>query len=196
MTRDAAKAAIRRAARERRRAVSAQRDASSDGERLARGVLALTDALGLRTGTTVASYESVAAEPPTAAANAALAARGIRVLVPVTEPDLDLDWTDLTDDARGPLGRGAVGSAGLVIAPGLTVDRSGTRMGQGGGSYDRALPRRRSGVPVVVLLHPGEFVPDDAPPLPRAPHDVPVDAVLTVDGLTPLAPASGGGVSR
>ncbi len=61
-------------------------------------------------------------------------------------------------------------------------------MGQGGGCYDKALPRRRAGVPVVVLLHPGELLGPDDEPLPREPHDVPVDAVLTADGVTDLRP--------
>ena len=59
-------------------------------------------------------------------------------------------------------------------------------MGQGGGCYDRALPRRHPGVPVVVLLHPGEVLGDDEPPLPRREHDQPVDAVVTADGLVDL----------
>ncbi len=82
-----------------------------------------------------------------------------------------------------------MGLADLVLAPGLAVDASGTRMGQGGGCYDRALPRRRPGVPVVVLLHPGELLGGDDEPLPRDPHDQPVDAVLTAASLTDL-PAS------
>jgi 5-formyltetrahydrofolate cyclo-ligase len=74
-----------------------------------------------------------------------------------------------------------VGDADLVLAPGLAVDGRGTRLGQGGGCYDRALPRRRAGVPVLVLLHPGEREADDV--LPREAHDVPVDGVVTADGI-------------
>ena len=55
-------------------------------------------------------------------------------------------------------GTDAVALADVVLAPGLAVDHQGTRMGQGGGCYDRALPRRRPGTPVLVVLHPGELL--------------------------------------
>ncbi|GGL34718.1 ligase [Phycicoccus endophyticus] len=180
------KAARRQALRARRQALVAARDEAADAAALASGALALAADHGLGAGAVLLSYESLPGEPPTGPLNAALVAAGARVLVPVTLPDLDLEWTDLSDPARALLGRGAVALADLVLAPGLAVDPTGTRMGQGGGCYDRALPRRRPGVPVVVLLHPGELLAADEEPLPRASHDVPVDAVLTADGPTDL----------
>ncbi len=142
--------------------------------------------LGLGGGAVVTSYVAVPGEPPTAPLNAALAAHGIRVLVPITLPDFDLDWHDATDSTASPLGPDAVALADVVLAPGLAVDQHGTRMGQGGGCYDRALPRRRPGTPVVVVLHPGELVDGTGSPLPRQPHDQPVDAVVTAEGVTDL----------
>ena len=73
-------------------------------------------------------------------------------------------------------------------------------MGQGGGCYDKALPRRSPGTAVVVLLHPGELLDPDGTLL-REVHDQPVDAVLTADGLVDLGlttwrhppPAAGSG---
>ena len=88
------------------------------------------------------------------------------------------DRCDASDPRQTRLGLDAVATADLVLAPGLAVDSRGTRMGQGGGCYDRALPRRRPGVPVVVLLHPGEVLGEDEAPLPRREHDQPVDAVF------------------
>ncbi|AKT50220.1 5-formyltetrahydrofolate cyclo-ligase [Arsenicicoccus sp. oral taxon 190] len=135
-------------------------------------------------GGTVTSYESWPVEPGTRALNSALVAAGYRVVVPVTLPGLDLDWRPLDatdDDEAARLGLHGIAEADLVLAPGTAVDRSGIRLGQGGGCYDRALPRRRPGVPVVTVLHPGELV---AEPLPRAEHDQPVDAVLTAQGVT------------
>ena len=149
-------------------------------------MLDLLEDLGLGAGAVVTSYTSVPGEPPTGAVNDALAGAGIRVLLPVTLPDLDLDWCDASDPRQTRLGLDAVATADLVLAPGLAVDLRGTRMGQGGGCYDRALPRRHPGVPVVVLLHPGEVLGDDEPPLPRREHDQPVDAVVTADGLVDL----------
>lgn len=69
----------------------------------------------------------------------------------------------------------------MAIVPALAVDTSGTRLGQGGGCYDRVLPMLPTGAPVLVLLHPGEHTSE---PLPREPHDVPVTTVVTAAGIT------------
>jgi len=180
---ESAKAQRRRTLRAGRRERVARRDPVADGERLAAAALDVVDRLGLAAGAVVLSYGSVPGEPPTGPMNAALATRGLRVLLPITEPDLDLDWHDAEDPLSTPLGRQAPAGADLVLAPGLSVDPSGARMGQGGGCYDRALPRRRAGVPVLVLLHPGELLAPEDPPLPREEHDVPVDGVLTAEGV-------------
>jgi 5-formyltetrahydrofolate cyclo-ligase len=186
MARHPVKSARRSALRARRRTVSAGRDLHADGAALAGHVIHLVGDLGLGPGDVVTSYAAVPGEPPTAAVNAGLAAHGIRVLLPITLADLDLDWHDAADPAATPLGTDAVALADLVLAPGLAADPSGTRMGQGGGCYDKALPRRGPGTPVVVLLHPEELLGRDDEPLPREAHDVPVDAVLTAEGVTDL----------
>ncbi len=200
MSPSAEKSARRRALRAERRARAATRDAAVDDRALAEHVGTLVEELGLGPGAVVTSYAAVPGEPPTAAVNSGLAARGIRVLLPVTLPNLDLDWHDLSDPGEVPLGLHAIALADLVLAPGLAVDGWGTRMGQGGGCYDKALPRRSPGTAVVVLLHPGELVEAGAT-LPREAHDQPVDAVVTADGLVDLGitgwrrppPAAGSG---
>jgi 5-formyltetrahydrofolate cyclo-ligase len=186
MARDPVKTARRATLRTRRRDLAAARDTGQDDLALAAHVRTLVDELALRPGSVVTSYAAIAGEPPTAAVNAFLTAHGIRVLLPITLADFDLDWHDAADALERRLGPEAVSAADLVLAPGLAVDRTGTRMGQGGGCYDRVLPRRRAGVPVIVLLHPGELVADDEPPLPREAHDQPVDAVLTAEGVVDL----------
>ncbi|MFL6079435.1 MAG: 5-formyltetrahydrofolate cyclo-ligase [Ornithinibacter sp.] len=186
MARNPEKSARRAELRTRRRALAATRDTAADGTRLADHVLGLLDELGLRAGAVATSYVAVPGEPPTAALNAALTAHGIRVLVPITLPDFDLDWADASDPGVAPLGTDAVALADVVLAPGLAVDHRGTRMGQGGGCYDRALPRRRPGAPVIVVLHPGELLDASARRLPHEAHDQPVDAVVTADGVTDL----------
>lgn len=180
----------RRALREERRAVAARRDLAADGVGLAGHALDLLRRLGVRAGDTVTLYESLPVEPATGALTAALHAAGIRVLMPVTEPDFDLDWFDAADPARRPLGREAVREVRVALVPGLGVDRTGVRLGQGGGCYDRALPRLAPGTPRVVLLHPGE-VHDDA--LPRDAHDEPVTHWLTADGWGEVAEGVGDG---
>lgn len=74
------------------------------------------------------------------------------------------------------LGLTALQGASLIIAPTLMVDRSGTRLGRGGGWYDRALGRRSPHALTVAVCWPWEVAED---PLPREAHDIPVDAVLT-----------------
>ena len=186
MARDPVKTARRASLRARRRDRAAARDTARDDHDLAGHVGALVDTLGLGPGSVVTSYASIPGEPPTARLNAMLAERGIRVLLPITLPDLDLDWHDAADPGEQPLGREAVAAVDLILAPGLSVDHSGTRMGQGGGCYDRALTRCDPRPPTVVLLHPGELVAVDDAPLPREPHDRGVDAVLTAQGLVDL----------
>lgn len=175
------KRSLRKALRAQRRQIAGERNLPIDDTALADHVLALLADSGLGAGSTVTLYESLPVEPPTVAAITALRARGVRVLVPITLSDLDLDWADAADPDRAPLGLDAIAQADLVLAPGLSVDRARTRMGQGGGCYDKALPRRRPGTQVVVVLHPEEF-PGSF--LPREPHDIPVDGVVTADGLT------------
>jgi 5-formyltetrahydrofolate cyclo-ligase len=59
--------------------------------------------------------------------------------------------------------------------PGLAVSMTGDRLGQGGGSYDRALGRVPVGTPVVVLLYDEEV----GLPVPVDSHDRPVTAAAT-----------------
>ena len=178
------KGEIRRLLRARRRELAATRDLTADGAALAAHLLADPPAgwPGAAPGTgptTVLSYESLPHEPPTAAVNTALQSAGHRVLVPITLPDMRLEWCDLADPDRTPLGIDSPTRADLVLTPALAVDTAGTRLGQGGGCYDRVLPMLAEGTPFVVLLHPGEVTDE---PLPADPHDMPVALVLTADG--------------
>ncbi|WP_433792248.1 5-formyltetrahydrofolate cyclo-ligase [Actinoplanes sp. CA-252034] len=80
----------------------------------------------------------------------------------------------------GPrLGVEAVCSVDLLLVPALAVGNDGTRMGRGGGSYDRVLARLPEPGPLVVaLLHDGE----DIVSVPAEPHDRRVHAVITPTG--------------
>ncbi len=131
----------------------------------------------------VAGYLPMRTEPGSVELLTALHELGARVLVPVTRPDRDLDWTAWTPTSAGPaLGVDAIGVAGLVLLPALAVAADGTRLGRGGGSYDRALARCRPGTALVALLFEGELVDR----LPRDPWDRAVTAVVTPGGWTDL----------
>ncbi len=142
--------------------------------------------LGGRRPGTITAYESWASEPPTQALLTGLQDAGWRVLVPDTLPDLRLSWHDVADP-QVDLGIDAVAQADLLLIPALAVDLAGYRLGQGGGCYDRTLPLRRAGAPVVAMIFEHELV--DA--VPREAHDLPVDAVLTGAGVAERDPATG-----
>ncbi|WP_456826330.1 5-formyltetrahydrofolate cyclo-ligase [Cellulomonas sp. P5_E12] len=141
----------------------------------------------------VSVYASRVTEPGTGPLLEALAARGVRVLMPVLGSGLQRDWAEYAgpDDLRerapgrppepgGPtLGAAALADADVVIAPALAIDTTGARLGQGGGWYDRALEHLRPGVPVVALVFPEELYDAGSRPLPRERHDRLVDAVAT-----------------
>lgn len=167
-------------------------DVEAAGERLARGARELAE---LAEASTVAAYVSVGREPGTRALLDALRANGARVLLPVLLPDNDLDWAAYEGAERlakagrglleptGPrLGTEAVCAADVVLLPGVAVDGRGMRLGRGGGSYDRVLARlARAGADpaLVVLLYANEVVAR----VPEEPHDHPVHAVVTPEGV-------------
>jgi 5-formyltetrahydrofolate cyclo-ligase len=142
---------------------------------------------------TVAGYVPMPGEPGGAQLPEVLAAVCGRLLLPVVLPDRDLDWARYDGDLRpaafgvlepagSRLGPAAVAQADLVVVPALAVDRTGVRLGRGGGSYDRALARVAPGTLLVAALYEGELVDR----LPADPHDVRVHAVATPTGLTRL----------
>lgn len=67
--------------------------------------------------------------------------------------------------------------ADLIVIPALAASADGTRLGQGGGWYDRALVHRSPGVPVVAAIFDDEVL--EVGVIPAEPHDVPVDAIVT-----------------
>jgi 5-formyltetrahydrofolate cyclo-ligase len=125
---------------------------------------------------TVAAYLPLRTEPGSHELLDELVEHGVRVLVPVTMPDRDLDWVALPGDV--PLGTDAIATAQAVLVPALAVAADGTRLGRGGGSYDRALARVPAGVPIAALLYDGEAVAH----LPSDPWDRSVTAYVTPSG--------------
>ena len=169
-------------------------------------------------GATATAYLSRPGEPGTGPLRSALAARGVRVLVPWLLDDHGLDWvvdpgprgsTAAAGSAAGSaappagslrppgvrLGPAAVAEAVLLLVPALAVDTAGRRLGQGGGSYDRvlaALPARDPRPLVVACVHDDEVLDGALHPLPEEPHDRRVDAVLTPTRVLMVGPAPAG----
>jgi 5-formyltetrahydrofolate cyclo-ligase len=135
----------------------------------------------------IASYFSYGNEPSTHALNQSLIAAGKKVLLPRLREDKDLDWVpwsgrdeDLTSQGlvSEPIGNTYTGEIDVVIVPALHVDRKGNRLGQGGGSYDRALAHTKAWK--VALVYPGELSSEN---LPKEEHDQHIDAVATTEIL-------------
>jgi 5-formyltetrahydrofolate cyclo-ligase len=150
----------------------------------------------VRRAATVAAYVAMGQEPGTGPLVDRVRGAGRHVLLPVLLPGNDLDWARYTgpDDlvpARlglleppgARLGVDAIATADVVLVPALAVDRTGLRLGRGGGSYDRALARVPVGTFVCALLFEDELLEA----VPAAPHDRRVTAVATPAGLTRLA---------
>ena len=64
----------------------------------------------------------------------------------------------------------------LIIVPALRIDRSGYRLGQGGGFYDRTLSKLSAWS--IGLIHPDEISSED---LPREDFDIRLSAAATPD---------------
>ncbi len=114
---------------------------------------------------------------------------GQKVVLPVVAaPDAPLDlrvW-----EADQPLYEAGFGTLApsdlapraepdLVLMPLLGFDASGTRLGYGGGYYDRTLAHIAK-KPLLVGL---AFAAQELAHIPRDTHDIPLDAVITEEGV-------------
>lgn len=139
---------------------------------------------------TVLAYAAHGDELDVTPVIADLATAGTRVLLPRVVGDR-LELARLTDLAALTLGyrgvREPVGPAiaprevDVAVVPGVAFDRSGVRLGQGGGHYDRLLPELRPGALVVAPCFAVQVVDR----VPRGTHDHLVDVLVTEDGAHP-----------
>lgn len=145
---------------------------------------------------TIATYISYGDEPDTSALNSQLIALKKVLVLPRILPDKSLEWVPWNgteenlrskNKVKEPVGTALDGdtlaSIDVVIVPTLLVDRRGFRLGQGGGSYDRALAQLKSGslqLWSIALVYDGEISGND---LPNEAHDVPLNAVATPELL-------------
>lgn len=171
-----------------RRASLSVDEVEGEAAALAERVLAVWDEVHTGGGGRVATYFSYDREPATGTIVGGLLKRGVEVIVPIVLPRGVLEWTryagaEATEPNRygieeptgARLGPEAVGTADLVVVPGLAVDAHGRRLGRGGGFYDRALAYVPESVPRVIVLHEGEILDE----VPHEPHDQRVDIAVT-----------------
>ena len=67
----------------------------------------------------------------------------------------------------------------VILMPLLGFDRLGTRLGYGGGYYDRTLAAMEKRPRLIGFA----FALQEVDHIPREPHDVPLDAVVTENGV-------------
>jgi 5-formyltetrahydrofolate cyclo-ligase len=74
----------------------------------------------------------------------------------------------------------------IILMPLLGFDKRGTRLGYGGGYYDRTLARLSKKPRLVGIA----FANQEFDTIPREPHDVPLDVVVTETGARIFEPMS------
>ena len=180
----AAKAALRAEARAARRSLSVVERARAAARSVAR-LVSLREVLDAGT---VALYAALPDEADPFDAVGYLRRAGVRVLLPRVR-DHDLEFVDIDEFAsltpgwrgvREPAGEPAtLDDIDAIVVPGLAFDRSGRRLGQGGGHYDRLLarlPRRSARIGLCLACQVVAEVPADE-------RDEAVDLLVTEDGV-------------
>lgn len=192
---------IRREHRRRRRAMTSHELAAAAVSIAKYGTQwALELAPGPRSAFAV--YLGVGSEPPTARLISAIHAAGHRVVLPVCEPERHLSWVYWTPATRFARSRFAPidepegqrmphlpSDVSGVFLPATAVDLAGSRVGQGGGYYDRllaSLDALGQRPPTAAVVYDEEVLPSGA--IPAEPFDRPVPTALTPSGLIQLSP--------
>ncbi|WP_291479156.1 5-formyltetrahydrofolate cyclo-ligase [Corynebacterium sp.] len=107
----------------------------------------------------------------------------------IAEPTTETGTTGTTETSghRSPISSVDLsGRVTTLVIPALAVDRDGTRLGQGGGYYDRTLDiltDRGGPGRLVALVDHAEFGVD----VPRTPLDARVQTVVTDSGVFPTS---------
>ena len=150
-------------------------------------LLALCSKLGAKS---VGIYLSFGSEPVTDVFVIAAKAAGIALFAPRTGTESTMEFAVL-EGATVSSELGFLQPTGeaieperldLIIAPALSVDALGNRLGRGGGFFDRYLEKFEGPVAAVVYEH--ELVTE----LPSQSHDRPVQYAITPTGILALSP--------
>lgn len=139
---------------------------------------------------TAAIYASTPDEPGTLELIDLLYASGWQVLLPVLRKEpawarfvgwsaTRPGWRGIVQPTTEPLSAEVLTTARLIIVSCLAVDRSGYRLGVGGGWYDRALRYCHRDALVLAWARDEEVLAE----LPREDHDLPCQGWVTQSGL-------------
>jgi len=180
------KAPLRAEAFARRKAAHESR-----GEATPKATANLLAHLGpLAPGTVISGYRPIRTEIDPTPAMEALFTAGARLCVPVIEgrglPLKFREWSPGCAMETGHFGAQVPASGDwltprVVIVPMVAFDRTGHRLGYGGGFYDRTLDRLRETAPTraIGLAYAAQLGPD----LPAHEGDHRLDAVATEEGV-------------
>lgn len=182
------KRALRAELRQRRRNIpSTLRDEQT--QRLTSQLIQLVQGVA---ATSIACYLSTAYEPNTRPFLNWAAEQGIRVLLPISREDGLLDWVEgdgqseveglfgISEAVGQILGSIEINYVDLIIVPALAVTRSGDRLGQGMGYYDRVLGSMAQSPPVYAVTYDEEILES----LPQDANDRQIDGCVTPSGVT------------
>jgi 5-formyltetrahydrofolate cyclo-ligase len=151
---------------------------------------------GSPAGRTIALFAPFRDEIDTFPLATALRSDGTRLALPVIvgrgRPLLFRLWQ--ADDPLAPQGAYGIPTPSetapevtpdLVVVPLAAFDRFGGRIGYGAGFYDRTLAQLRAAAPVTALGY--AFACQEVPRVPVAPHDEPLDMMITERGALPCS---------
>lgn len=142
-------------------------------------------------GAVIGGFWSMGSEIPTPPLLEALHARGHVVALPVTPPRGNplffRPWSPGTAMTPGPMGTqhpagGDAVTPDWLIVPLLAFDRSGARLGYGGGYYDRTLTLLRASNPSLTAIGVA-YAAQEITQVPTGPHDAPLTAIATERGV-------------
>jgi len=171
-----------------RLALSVEQRASLTREIIAR----LNQAVEITPGRIISAYFPYRGEPDLRPWMAQISSRGARVALPiVATKNAPLTFRLWTPEAR--LERGVLGipvpagteevTPDVVLAPCLGFDRSCYRLGYGGGYFDRTLAAFEKR-PLAIGV---AFAPFQIETIFPQPHDIPMDRIVTDQGIwTPV----------
>ncbi len=145
-------------------------------------------------GTVVSGFSPIRSEADIRPLMFALREKGARLCLPVVLDRETIIFRELVRGAElvdtgfgtaGPGPEAEVLDPQVLLVPLSAFDAAGNRIGYGAGHYDRAIARlREKGMtPRLVGI---AFACQEVEAVPAEPHDVPLDAILTEDGLRRL----------
>jgi len=153
------------------------------------------EALAFDPGTVIAGYLPIRSEPDLRPLLARFRERGARLCLPVV---LDRETIVFRDFVRGAdLVKTGFGTSGpgadaevldpdILMMPLSSFDSRGNRLGYGAGHYDRAIAKLHAKGRSPLLIGTA-FSLQEIDTLPAEDHDVPLDMILTEQGLRSLS---------